>query len=147
MKGFTKVPNDFFKWLYDQNLTGLELKIILFVFQKTIGWHKESDKISLSQFVVELKATRQGVIKAIKSLVNKGTLVKTMGKINSYRLVNASSLVLVNQKTFASKLEGRKLVNGGLHTKDTTKEYIQKDFNISHKGLKLDPETGLVVKA
>lgn len=146
MGGYTKIPNNFFKWLYSLNLTGLEFKAILFVFQKTIGWNKESDKISLSQFEVELKATRQGVIKVIKSLVNGGLLIKTKGKINTYRLVNASSLALVNQTTLASKLDDRKLVNGGLHTKDNTKETIQKDFILSSKGLKLDLTTGLVQK-
>lgn len=127
MEGYTKVPHDFFKWLYDLNLTGLEFKVILFVFQKTIGWNKESDKISLSQFSSELKATRRGVIKVIKTLVNKGLLVKIDGKINEYRLVNASTLALVNKKVLPSEQGGKKLVNSGTPTIYTTKETIQKD--------------------
>ena len=45
---YTMLPN----WLIDAmpGLSEAALKVCLVVARKTIGWHKESDKISLSQF-------------------------------------------------------------------------------------------------
>ena len=146
MNGYTKVPNNFFKWLYDKNLTGLEFKIVLFIFQKTIGWGKLSDKISLSQFETELKATRRGVTKALKQLGNSGTLVRTKGFITSYKLGNASTLLLGNQKVTTRELEGIEIGNHSSHTKER-KNIYKRNIKISNEGLQLDPSTGLVTKA
>lgn len=62
--------------------------------------------------------------------MNSGTLVRTKGKINSYRLGNAGTLALGNWKVQGRELEGTKLGNAGSHTKEYTKETIQKGFKV-----------------
>ena len=131
MKGYTKVPNDFIKWLYDKDLTGLEFRIVLFVFRKTVGWRKELDKISLTQFEKELKVTRRGITKAIKRLVDSDTLIKISGGINSYKVGNTSTLDLGNKKVQgrespfpSSQVQGRE----PQYTNKRNKETIQKDM-------------------
>jgi len=148
MKGYTKIPNNFLEWIISQDFETVDYKVLLFVFRKTIGWGKESDKISLSQFVTGTGASKRAIIYSIERLVQARTLVRTRdrGRTNTYRLVQSATLVLVQSKVTTSAIGGSKLVSSVAHTKDNTKETIQKDFNISSKGLKLDSDTGLVKK-
>lgn len=127
---YTKIPNNYLEWLSCQNLKGLDFRILLFVFRKTIGWNKESDKISISQFLDGLKASRRAIINSIERLVLCNALVRSRekGKTNTYRLVQSNALLLVQSEVLTSALGGKKLVHGSAPTKDNTKETKQKDF-------------------
>jgi len=84
---YTQVPDDLFDELMSE-LSGSELKVLLYVIRRTFGFKKDSDHISLSQMVngitkkdgsVQDKGTglhKDSVIKAVKSLVSKGVLLK-----------------------------------------------------------------------
>lgn len=56
-----------------------ELKCFLLVIRKTAGWNKETDAISISQFMEALKLSRDAVISGCKRLVEKGLLIKLCG--------------------------------------------------------------------
>ena len=144
MEGYTKISNKYLDWITSQpHLTGLDLKIVFFIFRKTISWNKLSDKISLTQFQKLTQFSRQGIINSLNKLEKRKIIMVLRygkGRISHYKLVNCGCKT--SQPEFTS-----------VHAQTSqprftykTKEHIQKDFIISSKGLKLDPITGLVQK-
>jgi len=78
---FTTVPNEFFELLPE--LTDAETRVLLCVIRQTYGWHKMSDYLSISQLMEKTGLSRQGVVKAIKSLeVDRLIEVRREGRIN-----------------------------------------------------------------
>jgi hypothetical protein len=84
---YTQVPDELFDELLSE-LSGAELKVLLYVMRRTFGFKKDSDLISLSQMVNGIqkkdgtildKGTglhKDSVIKVTKSLVEKGILLR-----------------------------------------------------------------------
>ena len=79
---FLQVPNVVIDELLP-DLTGAELKCYLVVIRKTKGWNKESDNISISQFMKATGLSNSAVIKACESLVKYGLLIKQNGARNT----------------------------------------------------------------
>ena len=79
---FLQVPNAVIDELLP-DLTGAELKCYLVVIRKTKGWNKESDNISISQFMKATGLSNSAVIKACESLVKYGLLIKQSGARNT----------------------------------------------------------------
>lgn len=90
---FTQTPNVF----YDEIMADLgyaELKCLLYIFRRTYGFHKQSDRISLSQFVDGIEGLDKGtglakknVYPALESLVEKKLVKKdTTGNTTRYSL-------------------------------------------------------------
>lgn len=82
---FLQVPNAVIDELLP-DLTGAELKCYLVVIRKTKGWNKESDSISVSQFMEVTGLSNRSVITACESLVEMGLLERSGGerKLNTY---------------------------------------------------------------
>lgn len=134
---YTQTPNILFDEIM-RDLNGAELKVILAVIRKTFGWHKERDRISLTQLEEMTGLSRQGILNAIHGkkkeksviggLVNKGYI-----KIIETKQGNVYELVVkeVDQQETASQLSRLEVVNkvdqeSGLasqqsrHTKETS---------------------------
>ena len=62
-------------------------KVVCATVRKTIGWHKDDDKISLTQYM-ELTGIsgRSTISTALKDAVSQGYLVKKEGRINTYSI-------------------------------------------------------------
>ena len=80
-----QIPNSVIDELLAK-LTCAELKCYLFVVRKTKGWNKESDSISVSQFIEVTGLSNRSVITACESLVEMGLLERSGGerKLNTY---------------------------------------------------------------
>ena len=79
-------------------LTAAELKIILHIIRKTIGFHKETDRISYSQFQKATGVHREGIGNAIISLKAKQLIDVT----DNYEYsINWEVVRLTNQPDFA----------------------------------------------
>ena len=114
---YTQTPNILFDEIM-RDLNGAELKVILAVIRKTFGWHKERDRISLTQLEEMTGLSRQGILNAIHGkkkeksviggLVNKGYI-----KIIETKQGNVYELVVkeVDQKETASQLSRLEVVN------------------------------------
>jgi len=64
---FTKIPNTFIdEWLL--KLSGTATKVFLVILRKTIGWHKESDVISISQIEKHSGLSENSVLTGLKEL-------------------------------------------------------------------------------
>lgn len=110
MSGFTKptttqAPDALFDyWL--TRLTGSELRVLLYTIRRTFGFGKDSDAISLNQFLKGITTqdgrvldegtgiSRPALLAAIKKLEAKGLIIKTRqsspvtgDQVNIYRLV------------------------------------------------------------
>lgn len=53
-----------------------ELRVLLLIIRKTFGWHKERDRISLSQMVQKTGLSKSNVCTAITSLIEKDLILK-----------------------------------------------------------------------
>jgi len=73
--GHRRIASDVLAALIKQGMTGAEWAVCMTVIDKTYGFGKLSDQISLTQFQVATGLSRQGVMKAIKSLGNQRCLV------------------------------------------------------------------------
>jgi hypothetical protein len=86
--GYTMVPDEYFDLILS-HLTGVECKVLDYIFRRTFGFKKDSDRISLSQMVNGIvKAdgerldsgvgeSRSGVVRALAGLEAKGIIKKT----------------------------------------------------------------------
>lgn len=143
---YTKLSNDVLERLISINLSATELECALFIYRKTVGFHKDEDKISFSLIARNINKSRRSVIYAINrlKLVNIIALVKsgkslkqptvlTFNKdINSWKLVKGIALVQSMVKT--SAMDGKQLVQRIAHTKENiTKENIQKKGKLISK--------------
>lgn len=81
-------------------LTAAELKIILHIIRKTIGFHKETDRISYSQFQKATGVHREGIGNAIISLKAKQLIDVTD---NYEYAINWKVVRLTNQPDFAEQ--------------------------------------------
>ena len=108
---FLQVPNAVIDELLP-DLTGAELKCYLVVIRKTKGWNKESDNISISQFMKATGLSNSAVIKACESLVQYGLLVKENGARNTgVYAVNSYSKITHEESTQVTCEESSHTIN------------------------------------
>lgn len=105
------VPDEYFDLILS-HLTGVECKVLDYIFRRTFGFKKDSDRISLSQMVNGIvKAdgerldsgvgeSRSGVVRALAGLETKGIIKKTKitTERNGYE-TNVYSLVFQDPST------------------------------------------------
>ncbi len=78
-------------------LTGAEYKVLSLVIRQTIGWRKQWDRISISQFRKKCNLSRPGVIESVKVLVENELILcekfNDSGKLpeNWYALFGATN--------------------------------------------------------
>ena len=84
----TQIPNI----IIDQHMAELshaQFKVLMAICRKTIGWHKQSDYISISQIVELTGVSNKTVVGAIKQLEKKGFIVTQKAK-------HATTLININ---------------------------------------------------
>jgi len=138
---YTQVPDDLFDELMSE-LSGSELKVLLYVIRRTFGFKKETDHISLSQMVngiikkdgsIQDKGTglhKDSVIKAVKSLVFKGVLIKNRktsdqhGYTATEYALNIRNNTLSEYPTRGDVRKNRQALPEKSDTQETTKQDI-----------------------
>lgn len=147
---FTQIPNVFFDEIYS-NLGYAELKVLLYLMRRTYGFHKKTDKISLTQFEKGIEGldngtglARKNIFQALDSLVQKElVIINKKGRINSYSLYLESDLSLGTQSTqtrYAKYLE----LGTQSNPQKKEKESIQKKEIHSIEFLKEIPEEYII---
>jgi len=93
-EGFVPVPNAYFECLAD--LSGAELKVLLAILRRTVGWRKESDEISIEQLQQMTGLARNSVRAGLRGLLERGLVVErtraTGSKAASYTCIIPSSM-------------------------------------------------------
>ena len=72
---YTQAPNLFFDEIF-KNLTEGELRVVLVLVRQTFGWHKQYDRISLSQMAEKTGMARTSICRSLNSLLAKGIVQK-----------------------------------------------------------------------
>ncbi len=135
---YTRILNSIIDNLFKIPFKGCEFEVAMFIIRKTYGFNKTEDEISLTQFCYNLNRSKPSIVKALKNLqlVNIVLLVKqgdskkcsNLWKFNKYHptweLVKVAKLV--KHRVPTSKELIPQLVKLPLHTKDNTKDNIQK---------------------
>lgn len=125
----TQIPNTLIDDLM-KDLSGSEIKVILAICRKTIGWHKISDRISLTQLAELTGLSRKSVATAIPTLEDAGLIsVDRSGNTNKYDINYTSEKNTLVEKVHQggeknSPVTGEKIT----HTKDiSSKETLTKE--------------------
>jgi len=105
---FSQIPNVIFdEWM--RELDHIEFKIVMVIARKTYGWHKEKDKISLSQYMEMTGASKNGVKQAIIRLIARGYIRQTVmggGKtISEYEIAYSDSNDLSKEEGHSTTLK------------------------------------------
>ena len=151
-----QIPNSVIDELLAK-LTCAELKCYLFVVRKTKGWNKESDNISVSQFMEVTGLSNRSVITACESLVEMGLLERSGGerKLNTYS-VKAFEISQTGEKSSSDETDEKTSPTGEnfsqtgeksssdlvkkVHTQNNNKNTIQNN-NTSSSGKNFQPRT------
>jgi phage replication O-like protein O len=73
------IPNILFDyWMF--RLTPAEFKVLLCIARKTYGWHKDVDKISITQIEKMTGLSRKGITQNLESLIEVGLILKIKSK-------------------------------------------------------------------
>lgn len=74
---FTQIPNHVLEALAMIRIPGEPRQILDVILRKTLGWHKISDRISLSQFQELTGMKKPSIIRAIKTLLEMDLITRT----------------------------------------------------------------------
>lgn len=121
-ENYTQFPNWLLAKLYTANdLTGRELRVILYIIRKTTGFHKKSDKLPYGQIAQGTGIDRRSVIRIIQTLEEKGWLkVSRKDKcINILRLQGGGA-----DATSGGGMDGRNLVARTPPSKENQKRVL-----------------------
>jgi len=94
-EGFVPIPNAYID-RYLADLSGAELKVLLAILRRTVGWRKESDEISIEQLQQMTGLARNSVRAGLRGLLERGLVVErtraTGSKAASYTCIIPSSI-------------------------------------------------------
>lgn len=126
---YTQTPNNLFDELM-QDMTEAELKVVLAIVRKTMGYHKKSDEISLSLLEEMTGLSRQSCHDGACRAIERG-IIKVLG--HGTRGVTIYSLVVKEDQSTKKTSEGNdqstdKTSTGqqSRHTKETGKKSKRK---------------------
>ena len=77
--GHRRINNDVYHALIMYPFTGAELRVVLTTIDRSWGWDQKSATISLNKYMAATNLSRQGVVKAVKSLSQKRVLIVKHG--------------------------------------------------------------------
>lgn len=122
----TQVPNELIdKWM--RELSHAQFKVMIAICRKTIGWHKQTDSISISQITEMTGVTKKTVIESLKvlerlQLINtKKEYRKTTDITINYEQTGVMSTPPQEQSGVMSTPPSGVIVT---HTKETLKKNI-----------------------
>ena len=104
---FTKFPNRIIDQLLPE-LNGSEWLILSVIIRKTIGFHKNWDLISLSQFEKETGMTRNAVKSTLDGLIEK-QIIKKISSRNSFKYRLKRSILQGSNKIDITKINGSEI--------------------------------------
>ena len=134
--GHIDIANELAEALTKVNLSGYQYRIIWCIFRKTYGWHKSTDKISLTQFEKMTGIERRHIQRALRKLESLNMIIIDRNSyINTYKFnshydtwkIIDSAKIGTSAKIGAKVVpkEATLIVPKEVHTKEK-KETIQK---------------------
>lgn len=128
---YTQVPNELLD-IYMRDMGEAELRVVLVAVRKTLGYHKQHDAISLTQFEKYTGMSRRSVINGIEQAVKRGLLKEV--DADGYRGVKSYELIF-NDDDQSTTLTSE----DSIPVSDTTSELSTLDLvNVVHTQKKID---------
>jgi len=119
----TQVPNDFLDtWMC--RLSPKTSIVFLAICRKTIGWHKDTDFISVSQIMELTGLSKNGVVSSIKELEEVGLILKESNTIGNVSLPNTYTINFSDGVGQDMHGGGSRHDRGGGSRHDPTKEIV-----------------------
>lgn len=146
----TQISNDFID-KHMAELSGAEVKIFIAISRKTIGWHKDTDKISISQLMELTGLSNRQIINSINFLNNKNliTTIKSQGRSTEFEInydsVKSSPVKKVHRGSEESSQVESKTSEESSHTKEILKDTKQKIIADKDKNTELRKEIITVI--
>ena len=81
-KNYTQLPNEILEILAKTKFRNYEIRYIFCLLRKTLGFHKESDRISNSQFVQATSIKKWHISKIQKELIRRKVVAKRGNKLS-----------------------------------------------------------------
>jgi len=149
--GHTDIANEILDNLMKIRIPGEARQILDCILRKTYGWHKKSDKISISQFYEATKIKKPNIIRAIKLLLSMNLVIKKDNgiiekdnDIPEYRFNKdfetwkpLSKKIMLSKKIIRVIEKDNLALSKKIPTKETiTKETITKDNSMSQNNSK-----------
>jgi len=133
--GYTPIANEIVEALCKINLSAYESRVLWYLFRKTYGWSKKTDRIALSQFSRDIGLDRRLVFRALRGLSSKKMIViykddkgyVTYGFQKNYEkwVMSSKKMTVICRDDGVSSKEIHKLSSKEIPTKEI-KETIQK---------------------
>lgn len=128
----TQIPNEFIDKCMGE-LTHAQFKVLIAICRKTIGWHKHSDYISISQIMELANVSNKTVVNALVQLEEMGyiTTQKSSHRTTLITINYQDSTSVVSTPTSVTSTQGSVMSTQvtsvmSTHTKETIKETIYK---------------------
>lgn len=137
---YTAIPNIIFDE-HMNDMTGAELKVIMCICRKTIGWHKLTDRISQSQISQMTGLSVNAIKKAVCSLVDKMLIIQEQSEQGFYYELNISKSDTSESAISENDREGYQKVIEGVSKSDREKpETLSKNDSTKKSINKLSKE-------
>ena len=150
--GYTKIANELLEAICQLNISGNEMRILLYIIRRTYGYNSKSAEVSLAEIAEAVGMRREHISKRLKKLskmkiieinVNRGIKPQTISIVKNYdnwinnNVDNCKSLLLPKLATVA-KNGNTTVAKIGNHTyKENNKENIKerkKAIDSDHTG-------------
>lgn len=141
---YTQTPNELFDILMAQ-MTEAELRVVLVAVRKTLGYHRDYDAISLTQFENMSGLSRQAVIDGIEAAKERGLLRELDER--GVRGVKFYELVILGDQSTEATSTGQPIrpvdpptSQRSRHTKEKTPKKKEKEKEIPPDGENADSQ-------
>jgi phage replication O-like protein O len=74
--GHLDIANELAEAFFNLQLSGNQWRILWVIFRQTYGWHKKTDRISVSQFERKTGLKRRHVVRALNDMVERKIITK-----------------------------------------------------------------------
>ena len=136
---YTIVPDELFDELLAE-LSGSELKVLLYIIRRTFGWKKDTDNISLKQMVEGIRKadgsildsgtglSKPTVTKAVKTLVQKNVILARRRRSHEKGDESTTyALNVIGDPVLKNLTRGGKIIEQGGVKKDNTQQTVIQD--------------------
>ena len=133
--GHIDIANEIAEQLAKTQLSGYESRVLWVLWRKTYGWHKRSDRISISQFSMGTGIARRHIHKTLQRLVDRNIVTKNSNKFitrwafqkdySKWKVVTKNSnkdKLVTENGTRVQKSVTRFVTDFGAHKRKLTKE-------------------------
>jgi phage replication O-like protein O len=104
LPNYTQVPNTFLDHMLPFLKEG-ELKVLLVIIRKTMGYHKYRDIISLTQLEKFTGMTRSNILYAVRKLVSKGVISKEVSGSNGKQSTHYELVIVQDSNNYRGVLK------------------------------------------